>query len=292
MKQDFTKFCRLVRLGILLGGATTLLPAQIVLNAGDLFGVNSGSGGEFLAKIDKTTGAVTNLGPTGIKIDGLAFSPAGELFAADNTDNRLVTLNTTTGAIDRVIGPFSAPITVEGLAFHPVSGELFGIDVSGNRLLQVDATTGGYTVVGSFGGSAPFAGLAFDREGSLLYAAHHSNGGLYWVNQTTGVASLLGTGGAASAGGPLGMASDPTTGLLFVAEWRGGGTPTLATVDPLTGARSLVGTMTGASQIEGLAFVPIPEPSTVALLATGSILLVLFWRKNQTSRRGPTLRQD
>jgi len=289
MKQEFTKFCQRLRLGVFLVGTATFLPAQVVLTPGDLFGVNSGSGGTFLAKIDKTTGAVTNIGPTGITVDGLTFSPGGELFAADNTHHRLVTLNVATGAIDRDIGPFTTSIIVEGLSFHPVSGELFGIDVVGNRLIRFDTTTGGDTVVGGFGLGGAFAGLAFNLDGSLLYAVNHSNGGLYWVNQTTGAASLLGTGSV----GPLGLDMDPTTGMLFVAEWRGGSAPmTLATVDLFTGARSHVGTMTGALQIEGLAFVPIPEPSTVALLATGSILLMLFWRKSQTSRRRAPLRQD
>ena len=64
----------------------------------------------------------------------------------------------------------------------------------------------------------------------------------------------IGFGAAASSGGPLGLATDPLTGNLYVAEWRNGADMTLAIVDSATGSRSPVGAMTGYSQIEGLTF--------------------------------------
>ncbi|MBI5676715.1 MAG: IPTL-CTERM sorting domain-containing protein [Nitrospirae bacterium] len=216
---------------------------------GALYGVNSGTGGNFLAIIDETTAGVTNIGATGLTIDGLDFSPGNVLFAADNSNNRLVTLDPATGAVDTVIGPFGIG-TVEGLAFHPTSGALFGIDVVGDNLLAINTTTGAATVIGSFGVQGAFAGLSFSRNGNTLYGVNFDDGGLYTINTTTGAATLIGTG----AIGPLGLATDPETGDLYVAEWRGGADMTLAIVSPVNGSRTNVGTMVGAQQIEGLAF--------------------------------------
>lgn len=270
---------------MVLGWAVAAAPArgQIVVGQAELYGVNSGDGGQFLAKINKLTGKVTIIGTTGITIDGLAFSPAGELFAADNSNRRLVTLNPLTGAIDRVIGSYGVLVTVEGLAFRPTDGALFAIDVSNSKLARLDLSTGALTYIGILGVNS-MAGLTFSQDGSVLYALGHSTGGLYTLDLKTGLATLVGTGAAGGTGGPLGMATDPETGLLYVAEWRSGSSMTLATVAPLTGTRTFVGTMTGGLQIEGLAFSPVPEPSTNLLLGAGSILLAIFRIKRRWQR--------
>ncbi len=249
------------------------------LTAGQLFGVNSGEGGQFLVMIDKTDGSVTNLGPTGITIDGLAFSPGNVLYAADNTSAMLVTLDTVTGAVSDVIGPFFAG-TIEGLAFHPTTGALYGIDVSDDVLVSIDTNTGEAVKIGSFGGPASMAGLTWSADGSTLYGVDWSDGGLYEIDSNTGQAQIVGFGDAGGAGGPLGLATDPTDGLLYTAEWQDGADMTLATVSTADGSRQHVGTMFGAPQIEGLAFT-VPAPGALAVLGLAG--LTLGYRRRRVS---------
>ena len=238
---------------LVTGSILLLAPMAPAFQAGQLFGVNSSfSGNNFLAKIDKTTGAITMVGAIAFTCDGLDFGPDGRLFAADNTNARLVTLDPATAAVT-VIGPYNGGGgTIEGLASHPTSAVLYGIDVLNDALVTLSTTTGQVTTVGSFNiGDTLMAGLSWSTDGSILYAIHWGNGCLYSVNTSTGNATLIGCGDAAE---PLALAEDSTDGQLYTAEWQGGANMTLARVDASTGARVVVGTMVGADQIEGLAF--------------------------------------
>lgn len=260
----------------LVGAAVALVgvgPLSADVIPGALYGVNSQTGGGFLAIIDKNDGSVTNIGPTGIDVDGLAVFQAATIFAADNTDLRLVTLNPDTGGVSSVIGAYGGGHRLEGMAFRPSDGQLFGIDVNLDVLVTINSSTGEVTSVGSFNGPDLLAGLSF--VGSTLYAVDWGDGGLYEINQSTGQASLIGLGAAGGKGGPLGLATDPTNGSLYTAEWRGGrNDATLATISTANGSRTHVGTMIGAPQIEGLSFA-VPEPTTLMLLLVGCTPIVL-----------------
>ncbi len=249
-------------------GSTTALAG---VAAGQLYGVNSGEGGQFLALIDKTDGSITNIGLTGIDIDGIAFSSANVLFAADNSNHQLVTLNLGTGAVDSVIGSFGFSNTIEGMAFHPVTGTLYAIDVTNDALVTISTADASVTTIGSFGGPPNMAGLSWSVDGSALYGADWTTGGLYSVDPDTGFAGLIGFGAAGSDGGPLGLAADPTDGILYTAEWRNQADMTLATVSPIDGSRSPIGTMFGAPWIESLSFT-VPTPGALALLGTAGLL--------------------
>lgn len=261
---------RLVGTAVALVGVGTL-SADVI--PGALYGVNSGSSGQFLALIDKTDGSVTNIGPTNIKIDGLAVFQAATIFAADNTGFRLVTLDPDTGGVSSVIGAYGNTNVIEGMAFRPSDGQLFGVDVTFDGLVTINSSTGEVTSVGGFGGPDLIAGLSF--VGSTLYAVDWGDGGLYEINQSTGQASIIGFGEPGQNGGPLGLATDPTNGSLYTAEWRGGlNDATLATISTANGSRTHVGTMIGAPQIEGLSFA-VPEPTTLTLLLVGCTAIVL-----------------
>lgn len=260
----------LVGTAVALVGVGTL-SADVI--PGALYGVNSQTGGGFLAIIDKADGSVTNIGPTGIDVDGLAVFQAATIFAADNTNFRLVTLDPDTGGVSSVIGAYGGNTEfIEGMSFRPSDGQLFGIDVLLNELVTINSSTGEVTSVGSFGEIHRFAGLSF--VGSTLYAVDFGDGGLYEINQSTGQASIIGFGEPGQNGGPLGLATDPTNGSLFTAEWRGGANMTLATISTANGSRTHVGTMIGAPQIEGLSFA-VPEPTTLMLLLVGCTPIVL-----------------
>jgi len=206
--------------------------------------------------IDTATGAPTVVGPISSIIDGIAFAPDGVLYAADNNSFQLVTLNPATGSVASVIGFYLTSNIVEGLAVRPSDEVLFGIDNSGEpHLVTLDTTTGAATTVGPFAIGVTMAGLAFNLDGSVLYSISHSDGCLFTVNQSTGAATSVGCGGGGATGGPLGMARDPVSGTLYVAEWWGqNGTSVLAIVSDVDGSRTTVGPITGFNQIEGLSF--------------------------------------
>ena len=214
-----------------------------------LLGVNSGAGGQFLATIDVDTAALTNLGNTGLTIDGIAMGN-GILYAADNGNGRLVTLDPQSGALDIVIGDFVNATQVEAMAYRASDNALFGVDINNGNFVSFDTSTGEAAVVGPLGAPESLAGMSFSGDGTL-YSIGHSSGSLYTINPATGVATLVATG---TGIGPLGLAIHPVTDVLYTASWTGGSDMLLETVDPATAVRTLVGTMVGGQQIEGLTF--------------------------------------
>ena len=225
-----------------------------------LYGVQSAGNSGQLITIDSATAAPTLMGATSSQIDGIAFAPDGTLYATDNTAEQLVTLDPATGSVVSVIGPYGTTDLIEGLAVRPSDSVLFGIDNatgSQSNLCTLDTTTGAVTIIGPFVAGVQFAmaGLAFNLDGSVLYVIGHTNGCLYTVDQSIGTATQIGCAAGGGSGGPLGMARDPVTGVLYVAEYWGGSAPAqLATVSVADGSRTTVGPITGFTQIEGLSF--------------------------------------
>lgn len=214
-----------------------------------LLGVNSGAGGQFLAEIDVDTAALTNLGNTGLVIDGIAMGN-GILYAADNGNSQLVTLDPASGALDLVIGSFVNISVVEAMAYRQSDDALFGIDLGGANFVQFNTTTGEATAVGPLGTAQNLAGLSFTSDGTL-YSIAHSSGDLFTIDPGTGAATLVASG---TGTGPLGLAVHPVTDVLYTANYTGGNDGQLQTVDPVTAVRTTVGTMVGGQQIEGLTF--------------------------------------
>ena len=214
-----------------------------------LLGVNSGAGGQFLATIDTDTAALTNLGVTGLTIDGIAMG-GGILYAADNGSRQLVTLNPATGAVDTVLGSYVNAGTIEAMAYRQSDDALFGIDLSNTNLVSFNTSTGEATIVGPLGTGENLAGMSFSMDGTL-YSIAHSSGNLFTVDPDTGAATLVATGPGT---GPLGLAVHPVTDVLYTATFISGLDGVLETVDPVTAVRTPVGTMVGGQQIEGLTF--------------------------------------
>ena len=234
--------------------------AQAGVIPGALYGVQNNSITIQLLLINKMSAGVILIGGTAISVDGIAISSTGVLFAADNANRRLVTLDPSTGALASVVGSYGGLQKIEGLAFRPADGVLFGSDIVGKNLVTLDATGKVFTVGPFNSGPADafFTGLAF--VGPTLYAVNHVTGSLYSIDQTTGQATVIGGASVPRDGWPLGLAADPATGTLYIAEWRGGFPMTLATILAVDGSRSPVGTMGNFGTIEGLSFAPLaPE---------------------------------
>ena len=231
--------------------ALTAAHVQAAVISGALYAVNSGVGGHYLMTIDKATGVVSTIGNTGLVIDGLTISPGGIMYAVDNSNFRLITLDPTTGAVDLVLGSTGLSI-LESLASRPGDGALFAVDHRADTLVSLNPTTGAASVVGGLGVSVAsgLAGLSFSNDGSTLYAMDHSSGFLYTIETTTGAATPVGSSG--QNGEPLGLAVDRATDQLFMAGWQGGGRDThLYTINSATAASTFIAATAALSKLRG-----------------------------------------
>ncbi len=168
------------------------------------------------------------------------------------------------------VPPFGSPPNVQplfGMAFSP-SGTLYGIPETPGptptQLWTVDphatvtsiGNTAVATVVGSLGiGTSQATGLAFSPGGTLYSTATNANGSgeLLTVNSSTGAASVVGNLGVSQD--QLAFAPDGTLFLAYTESVTGSGEDVggLATVDPVTGLATPVGSI-GFDDVFGLAF--------------------------------------
>ncbi len=185
---------------------------------------------------------------------GVALDAAGNLFVADNSNNRIRRVDATTAIISTVAGNGTRTFAGDGYPAtsatlnHPfgvaldAAGNLFIADAFNNRIRRVDATTaiistvagnGTRTFTGD-GGPATSAslyrpfGVALDTAGNL-FIADSINNRIRRVDATTGIISTVagnGTNGFAGDGGPatsarlhrpFGVALD-AAGNLFIAD--------------------------------------------------------------------------
>jgi outer membrane protein assembly factor BamB len=150
------------------GGSDALAfaPDGTLYAGGYVFGATS------LLKVEKSTGAVLEAHPTADSLVGLAFDPAGTLWASHGNSSftfELHTIDPATGARTSTL-PLSEPVIVSDLAFA-ADGTLFASLPSENNLATVDTTTGLVTRIGSFGPAAGrISGLAMDSPISQLTA--------------------------------------------------------------------------------------------------------------------------
>lgn len=166
---------------------------------------------------------------------------------------------------------------VHGLAYDRLSDTFYYSSDYDGDLYRVDAKTGQTTKVGFIGSFStlqqPYVdGLEFDPTTNVLYGCvsdWDDNGALVRIDTTTGQGTLIGY-----TRGMTDIAFQPGTNTLFGIDNGKGISPgSLYTVDLTTGAATLIGQIDNNSLL-GAAFVPVPEPSTLALLALGSIGLL------------------
>jgi hypothetical protein len=224
-------------------------------------GRNSINAGGLLL-VDQTTGAGTLLSdpitPGGMP--GLVYDSASDvLFGATNRTtgvgtSTLVRLDPDTGALLSTVGTITAgpagpAFGVSDLAIQPGTGVLYGIRSNsaglGGRLYTIDKTTAVATLVGNTfqnrGG-----GLGFAPDGTLYYAEFNQ---LHTLNPAN--AAILST-VFISGAAPDGLGIRPSDGTLFSTQ-AGGGSQLIHTINPATGAATVLGT-TGAGGASDLAF--------------------------------------
>jgi len=113
-------------------------------------------------------------------------------------------------------------------------------------------------------------GLAYDSTNDRLVGLHEGRPAmLYEIDRTTAALGLLATYGLVDS---CGIAWDSDRELFWSMECGG----TFSSLDPDNGYAQSFHVTTGVSlnQSCGMAYVPIPEPATLGLLALGGVALV------------------
>jgi sugar lactone lactonase YvrE len=243
-------------------------PAALVFDsAGDLYesDITSGNITEY-----KTNGATSVIGNVG-EAFGMAFDAAGNLFVSSQTGGDIVEFSTngTSSVFAYGLG------YLRGLALNS-AGDLFVADDIGGNIYEL--TPGGASSTFATGIGNP-SGLAFNSEGDLFVASE--NGAIYSYTPG-GIRSTF----ASGLNAPWDLAFN-SAGNLFESD-NGNGYPGGANIYEYTPSGVQSTFATGLYNPNGLAFqgllLPVPEPSTYALLGLGALaLLVAVRRRRRTS---------
>ena len=272
---------------------TPLIAAEILY--GGLGGHNNGDSTNdgALAIVNQATGAVTIVGhpsatPAITRLPGLAFEPAGNLYAATLTpaggfpppspnsrSSNLIALNSSNGALFSstpiIKGAGGPALSIADLAVQPGTNTMFGITnpdgAAGGpgELYSINPGTGVATLIGNTGYF--FNSIAFAPDGTLYASVANLdfatgmtiNKALAVINAASGatVTSVP----TADFFGALAIRSD---GKIF------GGTGDqhkLYTINPTTGAETLIGD-TGTTFVGDLAFSNTGVVSETANIST------------------------
>lgn len=238
-----------------------------------LFGVNGGSGGGYespgaVLSISQTTGAGAVLGTPmpGLGVTGVATDSQGRVFASTGSTDfatngpRLIQINPATGALIADVGRLQTAggddCYVGDLSFQPGTNVLFGIlgnqgpeprcgipgFAVGGYLLTIDTSTAQVTVVGrdaAFGNSN--GGLAFAPNGTLYFTPCWDDPGSIYTLDPATAAITSSTAFLDSGTCYMGLAVRPTDGTIFASYDYESDDNSIFTLDPVTGARQVVG---------------------------------------------------
>lgn len=279
-RASFAPFVRCLVVAALTSVAVPCASAQVTL-----YGA-TGSGGQpgSLYTLNQATGAATLVGPlvdTGgntYAMTGLAYhAPTDTLYGSTVTNSgsptnaRLVRIDRNTGLVTS-IGSFNiaAGGSLADISFQPGTNTLFGWGNFGEALFTVNLATGqttqvGATVPGLQGGG----GLAFRSDGTLFATPDSLNSNtLRTINPGTGVHTTVATVTGAGSDFINAMAFNGPT--LFVNLSPGPSTPSsLGTIDTVTGQVTYIGQ--SLARMDALEFVPIPEPTSLALMGVAAL---------------------
>ncbi len=199
------------------------------------------------------------------------------------TNDKLLTVNPATGAITSTIGirvVTGAPIPIVSLAFDTVTDALYGNTAVGfggttnDTLFRIDPVTGDATLIGTIGLTRFMRSVSISRELSLHFADRSA---LLKISTSTGAGPNVGP--VTLAAPHVTPSGRKTTKCLLPTH---PGTISLDTMDPTTGAATLVGPDGGSGRnLFGFAF-STPEPGTIGLVPAG---LGLLGRKAHSRRK-------
>ena len=234
-----------------------------------LIGITWDRGGE-LYSISATDASVKLIGRTGLTLpESLDFGPDGRLYT---TTDGVLGLTSELYSIDphtakaTLIGPTEVAQFEGALAFAP-NGTAYGGGASNSNIYTIDVRTGKATVLGSIG-PHDINGMAFRSDGVLIAFEGVASGGLYSIDLATLTTTTIGTLPILRQIGGLAVSGDDAylIGRMFADQ-----VDSLFKLDLYSGETSLVGKIdlggpfVFSGWFSGLAAIPIPEPSLLAI---------------------------
>jgi hypothetical protein len=248
--------------GVLLLAVAAASQAQLYFSRD-----NENSG---LYTLSTTNGAATHIGLTGVTSNtvGLAESPdPTKLYGSSWTELHLI--NTDGSGFVNLGATFQ-----EGLAYDPFNDKLYGsINGSFSLLSQVN----GSVIANLAAPGADIEGLAYGHGG--VYGLPRFDTRLFFYNPIGNSWSIVGNTGV--NWDLAGLAYDPIKDVLY---GKGFQDSLLYRINPLTAQTSVVGD-TGIVEGGGLAFIGIPEPTTLTLWIWAAVAPAFVVRRRHNSTR-------
>ncbi|HVU87161.1 MAG TPA: PEP-CTERM sorting domain-containing protein [Pirellulales bacterium] len=251
------------------------------------------STGSALLRVDPATGDRT------LVSDELANSgpPVYYVAARDFGNSILVGGPQGTALIDPATGNRTAFSAVNVSGFAIDGSNIYAASADQASVYAINASTGTPTLISGQGvGTGPDLhrpqDVALNSAGNLLVLDGHT---VYNVDPITGDRTIISSDAAGSTVGTgpdllvgafrLAVAPD---GTIFTTGFMAPDTVSIASIDPLTGNRTIISDATIGTgpifnlttAVSGIMVVPnVPEPSTLALAALGGLLLVAWQRR-------------
>lgn len=238
--------------------------------------------------------AITGLA-AGERLVGIDTRPRNGLLYGVSTQNRLYTLDETTGAAS-LVATLNTAIVIPGLGygidFNPVadagSGASLRFTSSAGQNYAINANTGAVTTATPLAGS--FSGVSYSNSTPMQAAAPASTA-LYYIDSTSdtlSVATAAFNNPTLTAVGALGVDVLKANGFEVLANGQAfaalnvddGNLDTgLYSINLMTGAAQLVGRYNGT--LAGLTVSAVPEPGTTALLLAGLLGVAAVARRRR-----------
>jgi len=210
---------------------------------------------------------------------GIDYDASGALFSlSSRTEIQLYRVHPTAGTMTPLIASPPQRSGLEGdLAFNPVDGMFYAsLPAAGpaaDIIVRIDPARGTLTPVGSFP-THDLSGLAIDSTGAMYGIDSHGGGQaellkFVWSGAALSAVSYGSLG--MTLGGMLGLDFDGTD-ALFAMAGSGGLYEIPTTLFPQPIARSDA-RFRMDDPVTGLAWTPVPEPTTLSMLLVGAALL-------------------
>lgn len=174
----------------------------------------------------------------------------GTLYAVDSS-RALYKIDMDTGAKTLVATVSSNASTTAGLCYRPDNDTIYLSSSGNDSLYTLDVTTGTATLVGAYGDSSVVMhGIEWDTSTGTMYAASGGGGNFnaYTINPATGAGTLLGPMGVSSF---TNLGYDSINNVMYATN---SGTDAFYSFNRTTGALTLIGSLGGPTNPNGLAF--------------------------------------